>query len=491
MASLLLRPAEAAKYTDIANKIKKGINTYLWQPVQKYYGQYLYGRKSQILSPKAEALGEALAIVFGIADSDKQKQIVAHTPVTDFGISCIYPQIPNIPPYHNNAVWPFVQTFWLWAGAKAANEKAVMESIAAIYRPAALFVTNKENFVADNGDFLGTQINSSNMLWSLSGNISIVHKVLFGIRFHENSLSFEPFVPSALKGTRSLKNFKYRDALLNIVMEGSGNRIKQFILDGKPLTKVAIPIDLNGEHNIKIVLANNLLSEGTINKVANYSSLSAPDAVYGDGKLKWSTVSGAKGFKILKNGKLLTTTKANEISIPQGGFAEYQVIAVDNKGVESFASEPIAILSKKYEQVYEAEDFVEKAEYPYQGYSGKGFIEISLNRNKAVTIPVTVPEDGLYAIDLRYANGNGPTNTENKCALRTLEVDGKRTGTSLFPQRGKGEWSNWGYSNSIKVHLSKGKHTVSLIYEGSNENMNEVVNQAMIDQIRLIQIGIL
>ena len=40
----------------------------------------------------------------------------------------------------------------------------MIESLAAIYRPAALFLTNKENFVADNGDFAGTVIYSSNML---------------------------------------------------------------------------------------------------------------------------------------------------------------------------------------------------------------------------------------------------------------------------------------------------------------------------------------
>ena len=47
-----------------------------------------------------------------------------------------------------------------------------MQSMADIYRAAALFATNKENMVAENGDSARTQINSSNMLWSLSGNIS-------------------------------------------------------------------------------------------------------------------------------------------------------------------------------------------------------------------------------------------------------------------------------------------------------------------------------
>jgi glycogen debranching enzyme len=222
MAKLLHDDAFVVKYKSNADRIKKGINTYLWQAGEGYYGQYLYGRNKLVLSPRSEALGEALTVLFDIADSSKQQQIISRTPLTPFGISCIYPQIPEIPPYHNNAVWPFVQTYWSWAAAKAGNEKAVLESIADIYRPAALFLTNKENFVADNGDFSGTQINSSNMLWSLSGNISIIYKLIFGIHFTTEGLLFQPLVPKPLAGRRTLSNFTYRGVRLDIEMEGYG-----------------------------------------------------------------------------------------------------------------------------------------------------------------------------------------------------------------------------------------------------------------------------
>ena len=32
-----------------------------------YYGQYRYGRLFPVLSPRAEALGEALSVYFGVA----------------------------------------------------------------------------------------------------------------------------------------------------------------------------------------------------------------------------------------------------------------------------------------------------------------------------------------------------------------------------------------------------------------------------------------
>ena len=105
-----------------------------------------------------------------------------------------------------------------------------------------------------------------------------------------------------------------------------------------------------------------------------------------------------------------------------------------------------------------------------------------------INIPVTINESGIYSINFRYANGNGPVNTENKCAIRTLSIDKKITGTVIFPQRGKEEWSNWGFSNSVQVQLSKGKHVVTLSFTAANENMNGEINQAMLDYLQLVKI---
>ena len=134
MAKLMKDEPAAAKYAKIAVQIKTGINTLLWIPEKGYYGQYLYGRQFKILSPRSEALGEALTVLFDIADPERQKSVVAQTPVTNFGIPCIYPQIPNIPPYHNDGVWPFVQSYWTLAAAKTGNAEAVVQSMSAIYR---------------------------------------------------------------------------------------------------------------------------------------------------------------------------------------------------------------------------------------------------------------------------------------------------------------------------------------------------------------------
>ncbi len=485
MALLMNDKKTSDKHHSIASQIKHGINKYLWLPEKGYYAQYLYGRNYKIVSPRAEALGEALCVLWDIADKAKQKQILQRTPVTDFGITCIYPQIPGIPPYHNNAVWPFVQTYWMWAAVKAGNEEAVLKSVGDIYRPAAMFLTNKENFVAENGDFSGTQINSSNMLWSLSGNISLVHKVLFGIRFSADGLAFEPFVPRALTGKRSLTNFKYRKAILNIEMEGYGHGISAFTMDGKSLSKASVPPTLEGLHTIHIKLDNKSFDRNTINTRPVGFTLPAPNATLTTTGITWQPVAGAVTYSILKNGKKITETMQNSLNLTKDLLAEYQVIALDKDTVPSFASEPVLVIAEKNVSMLEAESFSSKADYNYKGFSGVGFTELSTTINRVLKIPVNIQTSGWYSIDFRYANGNGPVNTENKCAIRTLKVDNVQKGTVVFPQRGTNEWSNWGFSNAVKVYLSTGIHSISLTYEIFNDNMNGLINQSMVDYVRI------
>ncbi|GAC1300404.1 MAG: hypothetical protein NVSMB24_00940 [Mucilaginibacter sp.] len=487
MAKLLNDPA-AAIYTRRANAIKAGINNNLWQPGKGYYGQYLYGHNFKSLSPRSEALGEALSVLFDAADGEKQQQVISNTPVNTFGVPCIYPQIPGILPYHNRAVWPFVETYWAMASAKAGNEASLLRAMSAVYRPAALFLTNKENFVVSDGDYAGTQINSSNMLWSLSGNIALVYKVLFGIHYNENSLQFMPFVPKALAGTRKLEHYKYRDAVLNITMEGYGNQVKSILLDGKPLANNTVSAGLKGEHTVKIALANNSTG-GSVNLQPDYTAPETPEVTNHSGKLSWPVIPGAIGYNVIMNGKNVAVIKTAIYNTTAYPYAEYQVEATDAKGVSSFNSEPLPVAAKGVLDIIEAEAAATASEQSYQGFSGKGFVEISKTTNTTLSIPVVIKSDGTYAVDFRYANGNGPINTENKCAIRTLEVDNHFAGTTVFPQRGKGEWSNWGYTNPVKIKLSKGNHTITLQLKEANENMNRAINQAMVDYLRLIKIG--
>src|SRR5258708_2641640 len=101
MALILKDEATAQRHLVLAERIRNGINHYLWMPGKGYYAQYLYGRRHLIISPRWESLGEALCICWDIADKARQKGIVRNAPMTAVGIPCIYPERPGIPPYHD------------------------------------------------------------------------------------------------------------------------------------------------------------------------------------------------------------------------------------------------------------------------------------------------------------------------------------------------------------------------------------------------------
>ncbi|UOQ66529.1 alpha-L-rhamnosidase-related protein [Hymenobacter volaticus] len=485
MAARLGDAEAATQHQAQAENIKAAINQHLWLPDKGYYGQYRYGRTYPILSPRAEALGEALTVLFGIADAERSRSVVARTPVMDYGVPCIYPQIPGIPPYHNNGVWPFVESYWGLAAAKASNETAFMESIAALARPAALFLTNKENFVASNGDFAGTQVNSSVMLWSISGALGLVYKGLFGMEFQADGLAFRPFVPQALQGTRRLTGFRYRQATLDIELQGFGNVVRTSTLDGQPLLEATVPASLTGRHTLYIELTNEALPACAQNKVAHHVSPSTPVVSYAAGYLSWHAVQGANQYQVLCNGLRVghTTETSFPISIPTS-YTEYQVVAVDALGFESFASEPLPVGIEEACFTFRIEASTPLSDQPDQGYTDSKFIETT-TVNPSVAATVVVPATGTYAVDIRYANGNGPINTSNKCAIRTLRINQQFLGTIVLPQRGDDEWADWGFSNVVVAHLPEGAHTLLLSLEPANENMSGDVNGALLDCIRL------
>jgi hypothetical protein len=485
MASLLGEPHE--QYDIIAVQIKDAINKELWMEDKGYYAQYLYGKNFFTQSKRYEALGEALAVLFDVADAKQSKMIIAQSPLTEYGATCIYPQIPGIPPYHNNAIWPFVQSYWNLAAAKVGNEKALNHGLASIYRAAGLFLTNYENMVADNGDFKGTEINSHRMLWSMAGNLSMVYRVFMGMHFEENQLVFEPVIPKSYGGQRSLNNFKYRNTSLDIMVEGFGNQIATVTVDGKEVERAIIPATFTGKHIVNIKMKNNDFSDDGINLVENKFTLANPIATLNGDKINWRNDASAKGYNVYKNGKLVEKTTATAYQILDNNYAEYAVSAVDAAGQESFLSDPL-IYSKSQPRIIETEDFVVKSDLNFVNYSGKGFVEIATDKNRKISIPIVVEDSGEYFMDIKYSNGSGPLNTDNKCAIRSLYLNKYYVGVMVFPQRGTNEWSDWGLSNSHKINLTKGKNDVGLVFEEWNNNMNVDVNRAMIDYIRLYKV---
>ena len=490
MAEELGDTETARKAKSQAGRIAKAVNEHLWMPSKGYYGMYLYGRDNLIMNPRAETLGESLAIMWDIADRERAKTITENNPTTPFGVAIFYPQIADMPAYHNNALWPWVASWWAMANAKAGNEAGVMQAIGSVFRPAALFCTNKENFNLDNGD-IATRLNSSNMLWCLSGNLAITHKILFGVDFRKDTLAFHPFVPKALAGTRTLHNFKYRGATLDITVKGHGDKIKAFKVNGRKQQAFILAEKAHGKLNVEITMDDNDIPAMKVNNVGNRNAPLTPITWLEGKTLCWNPIEYIHHYVVLRDGKRVAETRCTTYDATMPG--EYQVIGVDGKGIEGFASEPrstrqlLKIELPDEGTTVESSEIAHKPDGPVKGYTGAGFVELDKS-SPALNIPVNIDETGEYSISFRYANGNGPVNTKNRCAVRTLSVDGKRIGIVVMPQRGKGNWDDWGITNSLKVLLPQGSHIITLDFRPENENMNIKTNHSLIDDVRLTRL---
>ena len=480
------QPAEAKRYDAWADELKEGMNRHLWLDDKGYYAIYLYGRDNLVRHEQMEILGESFAILWDIADADRQRRISENMVSEPFGTPDFYPNLKDQYPYHNDAMWPFTQGYWTKAQAKVGNEQGVLHGISSIYRLAAMTLTNLENMVITTGAEKGLPINSPRQLWGVAADVAIVPNLYFGISYELDGLHFRPFVPKALKAERRLENFRYRDAVLTMSIRGYGNELRSFRLDGKECDPV-FPADLKGEHTIEMVLADRQPAPMAMKLCANAYQPLTPAASIDGARLVWNEVEGAKEYIVLKDGKeYLHTT---EVSAPlcilpfdkslregSGGGSEYAVIAVGQDGWHSYMSEPVRHYSDV--RTYHVNDYVAQP-------AASGAAKISRNENILITIPITVDADGDYVLDWRYANGNGPINTENKCATRLLAVDGRPAGASVFPHRGSGEWDNWGWSNSSVVTLSRGTHIVTLSFAEAVENMNLRTNEALLDVLRV------
>ena len=488
--------SESEKWQNRAEALKEAINKYFWIEDKGHYGMYRYGRDFLVLNPRSETLGQSLAILYGVSDPEQALTVTENSPVTKYGAPIFFPQIADMPSYHNNALWPFVAAYWTLANAKAGNEQGVLQGYGSIVRPAALFATNKENLTLDNGD-ITTELNSSNMLWSLAGNIALVQKLLFGINFEENGIVFSPFVPKNLEDARTLENFKYRDAVLNITVKGYGDKIVEFTVNGKKEKKPYLPAKAKGVQNIEIVLDGwkNGVSE-KVNMVPNSKApltpivrwTFTPDKPFS--RLEWSPIEYIASYDVIRDGQVIdnVTTTTYEAEAP----GEYMIVGVSTDGTRSFASEPLS--NRNFTVVEMPGETIEmkSAEISYQptkpvaGMSG-GFVEVDKS-TQPIDLTFDAPEDGEYVIVVRYANGNGPVNTENKAAIRTLGIDGNRIGTVVMPQRGVANWNDWGLSNHIRTKLTQGVHTITIYMRPEDSNMNLDTNHALIDQILIYRI---
>jgi hypothetical protein len=237
-----------------AASLKKAINARFWQPDKGYYAYFI--DETGTLNPRMEGLGEAFAILTGVASDKRARQILEHTPTTPWGFPCLWPQFEEWRDYkrdfahyyHNGMIWPFVEGYWAWAASDMKNVPVFARELDALVKLSQKNDTFMELYRPEDGKPDG----SPRQLWSASGFLSMIYHGLLGMDFTEAGIRFAPVVPEQFSQL-SLTHVAYRNSQLYIVVKGHGARIRDFKLDGKP-AKPFFPASHTGAHEIEIVL---------------------------------------------------------------------------------------------------------------------------------------------------------------------------------------------------------------------------------------------
>ncbi len=484
--------ATAPRWTALADSLRDAVDRHLRLEGRSGYAMFRYGRLHPMLAPRAEALGQSLAVLLGVADSARAERIVAASPWLPFGAPTFWPSIDGERAYHNASVWPFVTAFATWAAADAGNTTVVEHGLAALWRGVALHLTNKENLVAATGHFEGTALNSDRQLWSVAGTLAAQTRVLFGLRYGADSLRFRPMVPPSYAGTRVLTGVRWRNATLAIAVVGHGRGIRRLLLDGRPQRGTAIPATITGTRSVRIELDGDW-PDAPITRVAHATAPATPIVRGAGAGLAWDSVPGAVRYRIVRDGRVVDSTRATTFAVPAPrAVEEWQVLAVAADGLTSYASEPVRRVPTT--PAGAGDDPVVLDLVP-PGARRPAFADstvppsLLLQRGSPpLTLRVRTRTAARWRLELRYANGNGPINTEDKVAIRTVLVNGAPAGVVVMPQRGAGRWDDFGTSTALDLILPAGDHELSLVYTPLDANMHGDVNAARIAAVRLVRL---
>jgi len=271
MGRLLVAPEQETAALDTqAAKLRGAIQHTLWLPEEN---RFAYFRdKTGAIDKTQEALGEALAVLLGVADDPQAHEIFRHATVTPWGVACTWqPYNRYLDPTdkvfgrHNGTIWPFINAFWATAAASVGESSAFAREFVSATNLSLRSEDFREIYHPYTGaPYGGVQANKTwdsvrHQTWSATGYLRMVYQGLFGMRFEDAGLRLQPLVPASL-GVHSmiLRGLKYRHAELNLTVTGVGSRILRCSLDGVPQKGALVPSTLVGKHDVEITLADTL-----------------------------------------------------------------------------------------------------------------------------------------------------------------------------------------------------------------------------------------
>ncbi|GGY17007.1 alpha/beta hydrolase-fold protein [Pseudoduganella dura] len=286
--------ATAKRYGDWAVQLKDAINARLWLKDAGMYSSLTAGHFDGAPMDKFDWLGQALAVVTGVADAEQATSIVARYPHGPMGAPVIWPQQPGRAVYHNRAIWPFVTAYGLKAAVQVQNVAAADAAYDTLLRAAAVNASNMENMewlsgqpMLEDGkdtarDLSGPVVNSRRQLWSVGGFAGALVGGVFGVSTTNDGIQVKPFITSKLRneafrgsGSALLAGLRLRGHALDVQVvlpapqDASGYYpVQQVLLNGKPVDGRIKWQDLAAHNTIVVQLGALLPGRQALTRVA-------------------------------------------------------------------------------------------------------------------------------------------------------------------------------------------------------------------------------
>jgi len=456
-----------------------------------------------------DLLGQSLAVLVGLADDPA---IVSEYPRSTIGSPVLWPQLPNIPIYHNRGFWPFVSAYSALASRELGNAAALDHDVESLIRGAALNLSNMENFDFANGAnytplgaLSGPVVNSRRQLWSVAGYVGVVVKGMFGVEASEQGLRFRPAVTGALRQrwfgpspSVFLRNLRYRGSTVDVELRLPDCVTQQGLLE---VGGVWVNGELVGDRFVSeaelgeraTVVVSLIEGDGdagavrVVDAAANSSTFLAPrePTIAGvsasGGGISLSLSSNGEGgvsYRIYRDGeRIADDVRGTSFTDSNAGDLNrtrcYTAVAVRN-GLPSHQSPPNCYWGPGGANIVEfgADEFVAQGGRLSTSH-GRTHYESWGQPGDTLRIEnVAPPAGGNVYLQAAYGNGSGPINTGITSAAKWVEVreagGGPVAGAGLLVLPQLAAWDIWSDSSLLPLQLDASKRYDIEIRDGLN-----------------------
>ncbi len=470
-AEILGKDADIADLQAKYDALYKAVTTRLWHDELGCYAAWEYpSYMGSPLAYKVDSIANGYALWFQIGSEEQLKSIAENYPLVTYGANTTYPTKQGTLEhkdrvYHNRGVWPGWEAQLMLAGAQHGYDLLSEEIWNSCITAAATSLVNMEvvDFTTGEG------IHVRHQLWSIASTLSGYYKVLFGMIYDTDGITFEPYIPSWMEGPFYLNNFKYCDATVNLTLEGEGSVVQSITVNGENVgTSYTLPFGATGKYDIKIVVADTDTKVEKINLDDEQNHVvcpSLPDVKLSGTTLSWNAQAGCT--YLVWDGAEYTPTTATSMTVDTTKYHPYSVVAVAKDGTWSEMSRPIIVSPDRIKIEAENCTFTGNGIFK-EAKNGKNHLTDVYSKTQqsgTITIKVNIKEAGQYAFWACYndCSSNDPTSCSN-AAIRSVFVDGRDEGALVFPV------VNFDYQTSthLLLNLSEGDHEIVVKFDKDN-----------------------